>query len=57
MPCSSCTVSRTCWPMTAGLPSRRTAPETSRNASSSESGSMTGVTERKVSMTAAEIAL
>ena len=43
--------------MTDGLPMRRTAPETSRNASSSESGSMTGVTERKVSMTAAEMAL
>ena len=37
--------------MAYGDPSRRTDPETSRNASSSESTSTSGVTCRKVSIT------
>lgn len=55
MPCSSAIVSRMRDPIRAGLPSRRIAPETSRNASSSESGSTVGVIEAKVAMTASEI--
>ena len=57
MPCSSCDgVAERARRSAPGEPSRRTAPDTSRNASSSESGSTTGVTERKVSITAAETA-
>ena len=40
--------------MPAGEPSRRLAPDTSRNASSSESGSTAGVTARKMAMTSLE---
>jgi hypothetical protein len=54
MPCSSWTRSRICSAITAGGPSRRTAPETSRNASSRLSGSTTGVTSRKIAMTRRE---
>ena len=54
MPCSSATRSRISWPISAGRPSRRTAPATSRNASSSDSGSTSGVTERKTSITPAD---
>ena len=43
--------------ISAGRPSSRTAPATSRNASSSESGSTSGVTSRKIAMTAREAAV
>jgi hypothetical protein len=43
-PCSSATRSRICAAICAGEPSRRIEPETSRNASSSDSGSTSGVT-------------
>ena len=55
MPCSSWMVSRMSWPIRAGLPSRRTDPDTSRKASSSDNGSTTGVMVSKVAITAAEI--
>ena len=42
MPCCSATWSRICAPIAAGGPSRRSAPETSRNASSRASGSTCG---------------
>ncbi len=54
MPCSSWTRERMSSAMTAGGPSRRTAPETSRNASSRLSGSTSGVTSRNTAMTPAE---
>ncbi len=54
-PCSSYTVSRMRWPMLAGLPSRRTEPPTSRNASSRLIGSIRGVMLAKVSMMASDI--
>ncbi len=54
MPCSSATRSRISWPITAGRPSRRTAPETSRKASSRDNGSTIGVIDRKISITPAE---
>jgi len=57
IPCSSATVSRISWPMVAGEPTRRRAPETSRNASSRDSGSTAGVIEAKVAITASEIRL
>ena len=57
MPCSSWMVSRISWPILAGLPSRRTAPDTSRKASSRDNGSTTGVIVSKVAITAAEMAL
>ena len=45
MPCCSATWRRISWPISAGRPSRRSAPETSRNASSRASGSTSGVIE------------
>ena len=54
MPCSSDTRSRISAPISAGRPRRRTAPATSRNASSRDSGSTSGVIERKISITPAE---
>ena len=42
--------------MDAGRPSRRSAPETSRNASSNDSGSTSGVTPRKIVITSADTA-
>ena len=51
MPCSSWMVARSCSAMSRGEPSRRVDPRTSRNASSSESTSTSGVTRRKVSRT------
>jgi len=55
MPCSSCTVVRISSPISAGDPSRRSAPRTSRNASSRLSGSTAGVIEEKIAITPAEI--
>ncbi len=55
IPCSSAMVSRSSWAMRAGGPSRRSAPDTSRKASSSDIGSTRSVTDRKVAMTASEI--
>ena len=54
MPCSSATRARIHSPIQAGRPSRRRAPETSRNASSSDSGSTSGVTDRKTAITPAD---
>ena len=51
IPCSSATRARIDSAMSAGGPSRRTAPLTSRNASSIDSGSTRGVTCRKISIT------
>ena len=42
--------------MALGEPSLRLAPDTSRNASSSESGSTSGVTARKMAMTSLDTA-
>ena len=56
MPCSSATRLRISSPIAAGGPSRRTAPETSRNASSRDSGSTSGVTSAKTAMTPREVA-
>ena len=53
MPCSSCTRARSSRPISTGRPRRRTAPETSRNASSSESGSTCGVMLANSAMTPA----
>ena len=52
--CSSATRSRSSRAISAGGPSRRTAPATSRKASSRLSGSTAGVTDRKISMTPRE---
>ena len=52
MPCSSWTTARRCSAIASGLPSRRADPRTSRNASSRETASTSGVTRRKVSITA-----
>ena len=54
MPCWSRTCSRMSCAIRAGRPSRRRAPATSRNASSSDRPSTSGVTDRKISNTAAE---
>ena len=54
MPCSSWTVARIRSAISSGVPQRRTDPRTSRNASSMETTSTTGVIRRKVSTTAAE---
>ena len=42
--------------MRAGRPNSLVAPATSRNASSTDSGSTSGVTSRKIAMMAAEAA-
>ena len=42
--------------MRPGRPRSRTAPATSRNASSSESGSTSGVTSRRICITCADVA-
>ncbi len=55
--CSSWIRARSISAMEYGDPSRRTAPDTSRNASSMESTSTTGVTCRNVSITEAETVL
>ena len=52
--CSSWMVERSRSAITRGGPSSRTAPLTSRNASSCDITSTSGVTRRKVSITAAE---
>ena len=54
MPCSSWIVARRCSAISAGVPRRRVDPLTSRNASSSDIASTTGVTSRNVSITDAE---
>jgi hypothetical protein len=54
MPCSSKTRPRMYSPIATGSPSRRPAPETSRNASSRLSGSTSGVIERNSAMTERE---
>ena len=41
----------------SGGPNSRRAPATSRNASSSDSGSTSGVTSRKIAMTALDAAV
>ena len=51
MDCCSSTCARISSAITRGEPSLRTAPDTSRNASSSESGSTSGVIARKIAMT------
>ncbi len=51
MPCSSWIVARSRSAISTGEPSRRVEPRTSRNASSSESTSTSGVTRRKFSIT------
>ncbi len=56
MPCCSATLARISAPMAAGGPSRRKAPDTSRNASSSDSGSTSGVIVRKMPMTSFDTA-
>ena len=55
-PCSSATRRADQPAISAGRPNSRGAPATSRNASSSESGSTSGVTSRKIAMTAREAA-
>ena len=47
-------MARSCSAISSGEPSRRADPRTSRNASSSESTSTSGVTRRKVSITEVE---
>ena len=56
-PSSRETRSRICSAITAGRPWARTAPDTSRNASSSESGSTSGVTSRRIAITALDAAV
>ncbi len=51
MPCSSWMVARSRSATSSGDPSRRVAPRTSRNASSSDSTSTSGVILRKFSIT------
>lgn len=51
MPCSSWMTARSCSAICRGVPSRRMEPRTSRNASSRESTSTSGVTRRKFSIT------
>jgi len=53
MPCSSWTRSRINWPICRGEPSRRRAPEMSRNASSRLIGSTRGVIEPNSAITPA----
>jgi hypothetical protein len=48
-PISSRTSRRIRWPIAGGVPNSRTAPATSRNASSSAIGSTSGVTDRRIS--------
>lgn len=55
-PCSAVTRARIRRAMAAGGPNNRRAPVTSRNASSRESGSTSGVTSRKIRITASEAA-
>jgi hypothetical protein len=55
MPCCCWTWARMRAAISAGDPSRRSAPETSRNASSSASGSTSGVTAPKMDMTSLEV--
>ena len=57
MPCSSWIVARSCSAICRGEPSRRVEPRTSRNASSSETTSTSGVTRRKFSITAEDTVL
>ena len=52
MACSSWTTARSRSAISSGLPSRKVEPRTSRNASSRETASTSGVTRRKVSITA-----
>ena len=53
-PVSDCTRSRIVHAISAGLPCRRRAPDTSRNASSIDSGSTSGVICSKMPMTCLE---
>jgi hypothetical protein len=55
IPCSSAIVSRIRWAIWRGVPNRRRAPDTSRNASSRDSGSTIGVTLANTAMTAWEM--
>ena len=55
--CSSRTRRRMSSAIPAGRPSNRCAPDTSRNASSRDSGSTSGVTSRKIRMTARDAAV
>ena len=50
-PWAATTCARIIAAIAAGEPSRRRAPATSRNASSSDSGSTSGVTSRKIDIT------
>jgi len=52
--CSSWMLARRLSAISTGPPSRRAEPRTSRNASSAERTSTSGVTRRKVSITEAE---
>jgi len=54
MRCSSATRSRISAPIWVGDPRRRIAPDTSRNASSRDRGSTSGVMDRKISITPAD---
>ena len=54
MPCSSAIRARIHSPIQAGRPSRRQAPPTSRNASSMDSGSTSGVIDRNTAITPAD---
>jgi hypothetical protein len=54
--CCSATWCRIRFPMVTGEPSSLVAPETSRNASSSDSGWTSGVTEAKIAMTSFDTA-
>ena len=54
IPCSSAMRARIHSPIQPGRPRRRRAPDTSRNASSSDSGSTSGVTDRNTAMTPAD---
>ena len=56
MPCCSATRARMRRAITAGGPRRRSAPETSRKASSRASGSTSGVTVPKIAMTSLDTA-
>jgi hypothetical protein len=56
MPCSATTRARMLLAIAAGVPSRLSAPETSRKASSSASGSTSGVIAPKIAMTSFDTA-
>src|ERR1019366_9329430 len=56
MPCCLATWARMCLAIPAGAPRRRRAPATSRKASSSASGSTSGVTAPKMAMTSLDTA-